>query len=95
MTDVKAKVFFLFIYYPLLYFLFFISSLTCTLRTLKGAVLIKRTNGISGGSIDSTEFPRRLLAQPVAKVMCELGFEAAQSLQSVSSQSQVLLCLPP
>lgn len=44
--------------------------------------------------IDSTEFPLRLLAQPVAKVMCELGLEAPQSFQSVSSLCQALLRLP-
>lgn len=46
-------------------------------------------------SLDSTEFPLRLLAQPVAKVMCELGLEAPQSSQSVGSLCQALLCLPP
>lgn len=63
------------------------------LRTLKGASLIKCTNDISR-VLTVQSPPLRLLAQPVAKVMCELGLEAPQSFQSVSSLCQALLCLP-
>lgn len=95
-TAVKARLFsyLLFIFVCLFVFQYVYFQLDVSAEDLKRRLAYQMYKRHQQGSIDSTESPLRLLAQPVAKVMRELGLEAPQSSQSVSSLCQAPLCLP-